>query len=101
MKMTDQNLVEAALAEARSYRKIHPGAKGTPLPDTIEEALEEILALRSILIREREQHVKLVMKNELDGRSMRGTIARLRADIEVLKASILALERCRNGQLAR
>jgi hypothetical protein len=51
--------------------EIHPGAPNSPLPDDIDDAWDEILALRSILIREREVHVALVERYELARRSMR------------------------------
>jgi hypothetical protein len=64
---------------------IEKGAWDSPLPVTLEEALTEILVLRSILIREREQHMKLVERRELDARSMRGTIKSLREEVKTLK----------------
>jgi hypothetical protein len=65
--------------------KIAPEAFDSPLPNTIEDAREEILKLRSILIREREQHVKLVERHELDGRSMRGLVKMLREELNSLR----------------
>jgi hypothetical protein len=52
-------------------------ADESPLPTTLDDAILEILTLRSMLIREREIHVKLVERHELDKRSARGSIALL------------------------
>jgi hypothetical protein len=54
--------------------KIHEGAKNSPLPNSLEDAIKEILELRTMLIRERENFVKLFVKADQDRRSAKGTI---------------------------
>lgn len=60
--------------------------RDAPLPADYETALDEILALRVILAREREQLAKKVVQRELDKRSAKGTIEKLIAEIKMLRA---------------
>lgn len=68
--------------------KIHRGALSSPLPTELEPALEEILKLRSILIREREMLANIKIKAVCDTRANRGHIKDLRDQIDILKDEV-------------
>lgn len=54
--------------------RIHAGALESPLPTDLSTALEEILQLRSMLIRDREVFGNRIVRSEEDKRSLRGHI---------------------------
>ena len=81
--------------------KIHRNAFAAPLPTELEPALEEILALRSILIREREMLANAKVKNECDNRANKGHIDSLRGEynqaVKAIKDLVAALDTALDG----
>ena len=54
--------------------RIHAGALESPLPTDLSTALDEILQLRSVLIRDRESFANRIIRFEEDKRSLKGHI---------------------------
>lgn len=80
--------------------RIHPAAFNSPLPTDLESALEEILKLRSILIREREVLANMAVKGEQDRRSIVGNYKVAQEEIAELRAQVKELHtRIKNAQI--
>lgn len=71
--------------------RIHPAAFNSPLPTDLESALEEILKLRSILIREREALANIAVKGEQDRRSITGNFKAAQQEIAELREQVKEL----------
>ena len=57
----------------------------TPLPATLEEALEEIKSQRKLIIKANENWAKCAEMRERDARSYRGMLKTLREELTKLK----------------